>query len=277
MEYLKLIRPWHWLKNFFVFVPIFFAREFFIWEKISLVSWAFAAFCCLASCVYIINDLVDRNKDREHPTKKFRPLASGQVSVLGALSLFFILLVITILIVGFKAPAVWPILTIYFILNLAYSFYLKNVVVADILTIALFYLLRILAGGMVADIFISRWLILCVIFLALFIIIGKRHAEFSYENKREVLKDYSSNLLDHLLTIATGLTILSYSIYTILGPVSPLAVYSIFFVLLGIFRYLFIVYSSQKAEYPEKLIFKDKIILSSVVAWGIYMFVIFYK
>jgi len=270
------MRPQQWIKNLFIFVPIFFAKEIFIPDKLITTALAFLAFCAVASAMYIINDIADIQQDSDHPQKKSRPLASGAIKIWQALLLCAVLIAAAILIAGFWLPQILGILGLYAVLNLLYSLWLKHVVIFDILLISGFYLIRVITGGLALDIPISRWLILCAIFVSLFIIIGKRRAEFRQANQREVLKNYSSELLEYLTVISATLTIVAYGLYSVIGTTSPLAVYSIFFVLLGIFRYLYMIYTSAEAEFPEKIIFTDKIILGSLVGWVVYMYFVFY-
>jgi|GEM_PF-12527 len=272
----RLMRPGQWIKNFFIFIPLFFVKQIFIWDKLSLALWAFLVFCATASAMYIINDIVDVDADRAHPHKCKRPLASGQVKVWQAAILAVLLLLFAGLAVFYKISSIGPVILIYIGSNILYSYYLKRVVIFDILLISGFYLLRVLAGGVATATPISHWLTLCIIFVTLFIVVGKRMAEFRHSNKRAVLHDYNMDLLSHLLAICAGLTIVSYGLYTILGSPYALAVYSIFFVILGIFRYLFIIHTTPDAEFPEKLVFSDKVILGSVVAWALYMYLILY-
>lgn len=277
MTYLKLLRPRQWVKNFLIFVAIFFAKDIFIWGKLIQTIWAFVVFCLVASSVYIINDIIDKKKDRENPVKKDRPIASGQISSAKALVVWLVLLAGAMVIVFFKTPQIFWLILAYIILNFIYSFYLKNIPIFDMLLISGFYLLRIEVGGVAAGAPISRWLILCTIFVSLFVVAGKRFAESKHPNKREVLGYYTDDFLKHLLTISIGLSVVSYGLYSVLGVSSSWAVYSIFLVLLGMTRYLFLIYTSPAAEEPERLIFKDKVVLGSLGAWVIYMFFIFYR
>ena len=168
----------------------------------------------------------------------------------------------------------------YICLNFIYSIYLKHTVIFDILVISFFYLIRILAGGAAANVPISNWLILCVFFVSLVVIIGKRIGEMNQIHKREVLQNYTSDFLKQLLSISAGLTIVSYGLYGILGfrlgNHPTLVVYSIFLVVLGVFRYLYLINFSTQAEYPDKLILQDKVVFGSIVAWILFMFYVIY-
>ncbi|MEN9649281.1 MAG: hypothetical protein RL094_248 [Candidatus Parcubacteria bacterium] len=273
---LRLLRPTSWIKNFFIFVPLFFAREFLFIQKLESVIVAFICFSLTASCVYILNDIADREQDKLHDKKKFRPIASGAVSVRRALQVFAVLLITTIALTHYVVPAITYYLAAYFLLNIAYSFYLKHIATIDILLISGFFLIRILIGGEAAGVHISLWLLLCTIFISLFLIVGKRIAEFNGKSKRAVLNVYTSEFLTALLIIAATLSIISYSLYSVLVLNSYIAVYSIFFVLLGVLRYVFIVFTSAKSEYPERAVVSDPIVLVATLGWIIFMCMIFY-
>lgn len=278
LPYLYLLRPYSWIKNFFVFVPIFFAHELFSVIKLIPVLYTFLIFCLTASSVYIINDIADRERDKNHSSKKHRPLPSGKVSLREAGIMLILLIITSAFLIYYLVPEIAPLIFTYFVLNLFYSLYLKHIAIVDILLVSSFYLLRIEAGGQAAQVPISAWLILCTIFLALFLIVGKRKAEIvSLDSKREVLSVYTHNFLEALLIISVTSSIISYSLYTVLVLNSPHAVYSIFFVLLGVFRYMFLTYTTNQGEYPEKAIWDDKIVLLSILGWVVFMYYIFYS
>jgi 4-hydroxybenzoate polyprenyltransferase len=174
-------------------------------------------------------------------------------------------------------PALLPVALAYIGLNALYSFKLKHVAVIDIFIVAMFYLLRVVAGGVATGLPLSPWIILCVLFGALFIIVGKRRAEANLASRRSVLNSYSKEALDAMLNITAGLAIISYGLYSILGHNSPYLVYSAIFVALVFFRMLNHIYlRPHDAESPELLVFKDRWILGSFVAWVVYVFWIFY-
>src|ERR1035437_2220667 len=165
----KLLRPYSWIKNLFIFVPLFFARDFFIYAKLSTVILAFIVFCITASSVYILNDIFDIEQDRKHSNKKNRPLASGAVSVKSAIIMFFCLLIIDAFIVYFYIPQIFLLIGLYFLLNILYSKYLKHIAVVDILLVSSFYFIRIIIGGIAAQVPVSHWLLLCMIFISIFL------------------------------------------------------------------------------------------------------------
>lgn len=275
MFYLKLIRPLQWIKNLLLFVPLIFAQDFLASDKFFVTLIAVVIFSLMASAMYVLNDLADRMQDKLHPIKKNRPLAAGNVSVHGAVCVLVALVGAAILLISFVPAIIFPIF-IYVALNLLYSFYLKNLVVFDILIISIFYLLRIITGGLATGTHISRWLILCTIFASLLIIIGKRLSELRHSDQRLVLKLYPPELLKHLFVISAGLTVVSYGCYSVLGASSELMVYSTLLVVLGVFRYIYIVYSTGQGEQPERLIFSDKILFGSFLTWLFFVSYIFY-
>jgi decaprenyl-phosphate phosphoribosyltransferase len=271
--YMRLIRPQQWVKNLLVFAPLFFAQALFTPLALTASVATFIAFSLAASSVYIVNDI---ERDRLHPHKRSRPFASGELSILSGKILFFTLVLLEAILL-LAVPALVPILLLYVILNIAYSTRLKHVVVIDILLVASFYLMRVIAGGVATGIKLSPWIILCVFFGALFVIIGKRRAEYHYDNRRVVLEDYSSQALDFMLVASAVLAIMSYGLYTIIGHNSPYLLYTTFFVTLAFFRTLNRMYTHpESAETPEKMLFKDPWIFASFLLWGVSVFVLFY-
>jgi 4-hydroxybenzoate polyprenyltransferase/predicted HAD superfamily phosphohydrolase YqeG len=273
--YLKLIRPKQWIKNLLIFVPLFFSGQFTDIVKLDNAAYTFKAFCLMASALYVINDIIDRKSDAAHSYKRHRPIAAGIIPVSHAIVYAILLAAASIALMLYFVPIVLPTILLWAILTFLYSIYLKRQPVYELLLIAFFYFLRVYIGGVATQTPLSNWLILCVVFLALFIIVAKRKAEFSQESRRAVLDLYTSSYLDHLLTISVCATLISYGIYTVLGNVPSHAVYSNFFVMLGLFRYLHIVYTSNRSESPENVIF-DGTILISMLCWIVFMFSIIY-
>jgi decaprenyl-phosphate phosphoribosyltransferase len=276
MQYLLLLRPHNWIKNFFVFIPLFFAHDLFSPEQLTKSAYAFLAFCALASCVYVINDIVDRENDRKHPKKQHRPIASGRVGVTAAWSIAAVLLIGAAAIVDTFVPSIRLVLAVYFIGNLGYSFYLKRVPIVDLLMVSAFYVLRVSAGAIAIDVPISGWLLIATIFVALFLVTAKRKAELVHAGTRPVLQHYTPEFLNVLLLMAVVMMLVVYSVYTVTILNSHRAVYAMFFVLLGVFRYLYLSYTSSEAEQPERLIFSDPWIFLSAVGWITFMYAVLY-
>jgi decaprenyl-phosphate phosphoribosyltransferase len=271
-----LFRIKHWVKNLLVFAPLFFAVAVFDSNLLIKSVLAFMAFCIVSSIVYIINDIIDVEQDRLHILKKTRPLASGRVSLHSAFVFIGVLVIIFAVILSF-IPKVALILLTYVVLNIFYSLWFKHVAVLDVAFVSGFYIMRLLAGGVATGIYVSPWIILCVMFGALFVILGKRRAEFYRGSTRKVLNLYSNTALDLMLGIAASLAVISYSIWAIIGHELPNLVYSSIFVVFALFRLLNNIYiKPEEAESPELLVFKDKWILSSFVCWVLYVFVVFY-
>ncbi len=282
--YVALLRPWQWVKNLLVLAPIFFAGLFFNLEIVFTGFLAAAIFCVASSAVYVLNDMVDVAYDRCHQTKKSRPLASGRVT-LGEGKFIFATLLLLCAIGLWWIPALTPVIVAYLILNGLYSLGIKRVAIVDLVFVAFFYVLRILAGGLATSIYVSPWIVLCVLFGSLFIIVGKRRAEFcadqkvdqKKEHRRAVLEQYSGQALDLIFGVSAGLAVITYGIWTVLEHNSPYLVYSTLFVMLALFRLLNTSYMQElEAESPEKLVFTDVWVLGSFVAWGAYVFFVFY-
>jgi len=283
----KSMRPVQWIKNFFVFAGLIFSQEFFDLHKVLLSFAAFAIFCLLASGVYIFNDIIDLSADRQHPTKKFRPLPSGQIPVWLA-SIFAVLFVGAGLIWAFSLDSRLGIVgATYILLQILYSFTLKKLVIVDILVVASGFLLRAAAGAIVINVVISSWLLLCTSLLALFLVTAKRRQELARiisKNSnftRYVLKSYSLPFLDELITIEVSATITSYSLY-VFSPDTASRFHthylglSLPFVLYGLFRYLYLVKVLNKGESPEKIVISDPPFIINLLLWVFSIIIIIY-
>lgn len=276
-NHLRLARPKHWVKNLLVFAPLFFAGAIFQIDLLIESFLAFISFCLVSSIVYVVNDIADYKQDQLHLFKKERPLASGIVSMHGAIAFIGFLLILFAVFLSFVSQ-IHFLLLLYIVLNILYSFYFKHIAMLDIMFVSLFYILRILAGGLATGIYVSPWIILCVLFGSLFVIVGKRRAEAYSGYSRKVLKLYSSRALDLLLAVSVSLAVISYGIWTIIAHEAPYLVYSTFFVLFALARLLNNIYLDPiHSQSPELLVFKDKWIFSSFVLWVVYLFFIFYK
>ncbi len=234
-QYLKLIRPFHWVKNLLIFVPLFFGGQLFNGNKFFLSVLGFIAFSFIASSVYIINDIQDADKDRKHPKKRFRPIASGKISKQHACIFLVMLLVISFLImiyltkVNHNSWASFGFPIAYLIMNIAYSNGLKNIPLVDVVIIAIGFVIRLLYGGVLVNITISDSLLLTVISASMFLGFGKRRNELKKgTSTRKVLRAYSMEFLDKIMYVFIGLTLMFYSLWSINGSVwliytSPLA------------------------------------------------------
>ncbi len=286
MAYIKLLRPKDWAKNLFLFVPLFFAGDLFDWSKILLVAVGVFCFCCVASSIYIINDYRDREDDRKHPVKKFRPLASGVVSPTIALVMFAVLLLAGLVLAFYLDIPFAFLLAAYFVMNMGYSFGLKNVSILDIFIVAIGFAIRVKAGGVLADVDVTTWLNMMVFLLALFMAIGKRRddvllSESSGMHMRKVMKGYTVEFLNSLLALVSGIIIVAYFMYTLSDRMiakhqTARLFYTGVFVMAGIMRYLQIIFVQKDAGSPTKILFKDRFIQIVIILWIISFYFILY-
>jgi len=271
------MRPIQWSKNGFVFAAILFDRQLTQAEPLARVVTAFILLCLAASTIYLINDLVDIERDRLHPRKRHRPLPSGQLPVGWAVAAAAVMPVIALaasLLLTWKLTAV---LLAYLALHIAYSFFLKNIVLLDVFAIAGGFVLRVVAGIVVIDVtHFSPWLYLCAGLLALFLAIGKRRQELillaeDAENVRAAYRDYNMPLLDDMLRMVTTGSVLTYMLYTVEATTIRVNGYSMMltipFVVYGIFRYLYLIHVRGQGSAPDELLFEDMPLLLAVVLW----------
>jgi len=277
---LKLLRPKQWVKNIFVLVPLVFSRTFTDLLYVIKALGAFMCFIAVSSGIYILNDIIDIEKDRLHETKRFRPLASGEVSKEKAAVLMTVLLVI-----GFAAAFLINInvvlcLAAYILMNILYSLFFKKIVILDIMIIAIGFVLRVITGAVAIKVYISSWVLLCSFFIALCLAAGKRKTEKtslqeSSTKHRKVLSYYTDEFLKGLIQISITGTTITYSLYTILEyrVQSPMA--TILFVVFGLFRYMQLIFEDDEGRLPEELILSDKPLLLSIFLFGISWIIIF--
>jgi 4-hydroxybenzoate polyprenyltransferase len=286
-HYIQLIRPKHWAKNLFLFVPPFFAGKFFELDKIGLLTGGFVAFSFLASSIYIINDYRDIEDDKKHPEKRKRPLASGSVNKNVAIVLSC-LLTIAGAVIAYLLDDSGKFLFIaglYYLLNLTYSFGLKNIAIVDILILAAGFVLRVKAGAQLASVNTTEWFIIMTFLLALFLAIAKRRDDVLLKmntgsDMRKSIKGYSLDFLNTLLGLFCAILIVSYVNYTI----SPAAFekfghrlyYTALFVIAALMRYLQITFIHNKAGSPTDVLYKDRFIQVTLVLWAASFFVILY-
>ncbi|MBP8975818.1 MAG: decaprenyl-phosphate phosphoribosyltransferase [Bacteroidetes bacterium] len=284
---LRLMRPEQWAKNVFLFAPLIFSKHLLNFSYLSKEIQAFVAFSLVSSFVYCINDVADRNADKLHPVKKNRPVASGAVGVGEALVLAGVLLLLAAFIATPLGKGFVVCILIYLFLNIWYSFSLKRVVLVDVFVVASGYMLRILAGAYAINVEISQWLILCTLFISLFLAISKRRGELllnseqTYQSGRSVLKLYDVNFLDQLLTIVAAGTVISYALYTVAERTIKVfgtenLIFTTVFVLFGIFRYIFLLHTRKTEDNPTRLILSDIPLLVNIAAWFIVCIVIIY-
>jgi 4-hydroxybenzoate polyprenyltransferase len=279
---LKSMRPRQWTKNIFVFAALVFDRQLFNPGSLGRTFLAFIVFCLISSSVYLINDIFDLKADQQHPIKKERPIASGRLPISTALVSAVILSILALAIALVLSRELALIALVYLLVNLAYSKWLKHVVLLDVLVIAFGFVLRVAAGVSVIHVQrFSPWLYVCMTLLALFLGFGKRRAEMAYNNSntRKVLGGYSIALIDQLLTVVSATTIIAYSLYTFSAPNLPGSYWmmlTIPFVLYGIFRYLYLIQIKNAGGEPEELLLTDRPLQATVLLWGLACVAIFY-
>lgn len=282
IKYLKLLRIEQWVKNIFVFVPLFFSGKIFEFSLFIESLFAFAVFSLTASSIYIINDYIDIEADRKHPIKRRRPLASGAISKSVARLVFvgLLCLIVGLVCVGFCCleHTDWRFVVIivsYFIMNLAYTFKLKHIAIIDISIIALGFVLRVLAGGYATGIIISQWAILLTFVLALVLAIGKRRGELINAQltgkTRRALDGYNVQFADIALSVSVTLGIISYLMFTITPEVQERfghkVFYTFIFVVFAFLRYLQQTLVYNRTESPTKIIYRDRYIQLTLLLW----------
>jgi len=278
VAFLVSLRPRQWTKNLLLFAGLLFTLD--QGQGTSQVIKALAAFVVfslLSSSIYLINDVVDRDRDRTHPKKCRRPIASGELGVPTAVAASIILGLFSLtaaFLLGFQFGLV---ALTYASLTVAYSFYLKNVVILDVLVLASGFVLRAIAGAVVINVFISGWLILCTMMLALFLALSKRKAELlaSIESgsmsSRRILTEYTGPMLDQMIVIVTSACLMSYALYTFQSPAAKTHHYlmaTIPFVLYGIFRYLYLAHRHDLGESPDSVLLEDRPMLINLLLFG---------
>ena len=276
MPLLEAMRPHQWIKNAFVLAPLIFARKLGDASALGQALIAVAVFCLVASAVYLFNDILDIERDRQHPDKCKRPLPSGRLSPKLA-----ILSLVTLTLVGLGL-AYWmgyPELPLaYCVLNICYSLRLKHMVILDAMCISIGFLLRVYTGGAAIGVEVSAWLALCTFFLALFLAFCKRRHELTIlgvnsTQHRKALEEYSTAFLDQMIAPLGALTVFAYSVYTVSSRAEEIfgrdnkLYYTVPFVVYGIFRYLYLVHQRTEGGNPAKLLVRDKMMLVNVVAW----------
>lgn len=279
-QILKLIRPKQWIKNIFVLVPLIFSRTFTDPGAVAKALLTMLCFIAASSSIYILNDIIDIEKDKLHETKRFRPLASGSVKK-GTASLLMVFLLLAGLISAyFIHPSVVACIVAYVILNILYTLALKKIVILDIMIIALGFVLRVISGAAAIQVYISSWVLLCTFFIALCLGAGKRKSEKASlqensEKHRRVLTCYTDDFLKSLIQISVTGTAITYSLYTILEYEEQLPMITILFVFYGLFRYMQLILEEQEGRLPEEIILSDRPLLLSILLFGAAWIVIF--
>jgi len=273
----RLIRPHQYIKNLFLFLPLFFAGQLTDLELFINVCLSFVAFSATASGIYILNDLQDIENDRIHPQKKYRPLARGDISKKNALFLMGILFISGIFLMTNVSLPAFFILSIYIVLNIGYSFYLKHISILDVTIVAVGFVLRLFVGSEVSEIPLSKWIVLMTFLLALFIALAKRRDDVCLfletgTKMREVTGNYNLKFTDGMMVVLASVVIVTYVLYTTSKEIiqrmqSDYLYLTALFVILGFMRYLQLAFVENDSSSPTMILLKDKFILLTVLAW----------
>jgi 4-hydroxybenzoate polyprenyltransferase len=282
---LKTMRPRQWTKNIFVFAPLVFDKQLLILNAFLRTAAGFVLFCLISSAVYIFNDLADIEADRQHPQKKNRPIPSGKLPISTAWVAGTLLVCIALIAGYLLSPSFALVVAAYFLLNLAYSKWLKHVLILDVLILAACFVLRVGAGVTVIHVErFSPWLYVVMTLLALYLGFGKRRAELALltddpSSHRKVLDGYTIPLLDQFIMIVSGTTIVAYSFYTFSAPNVPAnhtMMLTIPFVVYAIFRYLYLVQIKHGGGEPEEILLSDRPFQVSLFLWALAVLAVFY-
>lgn len=287
VSYFRSLRIKQWIKNLFIFAPMVFSLNFTNMEYLINSLVAFFLFSIISGNIYVLNDCIDKKDDINHPKKKFRPIASGNISVKTAAILSSIVQVITLSIIYLFNFEFFMIASVYIAINISYSAFLKKIAIFDVLIIAIGFVLRVMIGGEVNDIFLSPWIFIITFLLALFLGLVKRRQELIgieknlTKNTRKSLKDYNLPLLDQLISITTSATLISYISYVLNPEIreyfkTEYLYLTVPFVIFGIFRYLYLTYIKQKGENPEDIIFTDFPFLMNIILWFLVFILLIY-
>jgi 4-hydroxybenzoate polyprenyltransferase len=282
----QLLRPTQWSKNLVVFAALIFAKHLFNRADVFLVSLGFVAFCLTASAAYVMNDLRDCERDRQHPLKSLRPLPAGRVRRSTAAGLAIALLITGLSMALTLRLGFGVLVVVYFVLQIAYTFWLKEAVILDVMAIAAGFVIRAAAGGVIISVPVSPWLIICTFLLALFLGFSKRRHELILLEARATehrasLKEYSPYFLDQMIAVVTASTVVAYAIWTVSPEIreklgTEKLYLTIPFVLFGIFRYLYLVHQREEGGNPTQLLLTDRPLLLDVLLWIITVAVLLY-
>ena len=285
---LATVRPRQWVKNLFVFGPLLFSHKMADAATNLRTLAAFVLFCLAASTVYIVNDLMDLQADREHPTKRFRPIVSGEIGRSAALIVAVVLALITAVGSWMLGTTFVVVVLCYVVLNVAYSLGLKQVVIVDVMMIGAGFVLRVLGGAAAVGVSPSHWLVLCTILLSVFLGFTKRRAELMLlqekaDEHRKVLTSYSAGFLDQMISVVTAATLMCYILYTVdvrtlehVTHGSRGLLLTVPLVMYGIFRYLYLVYHKELGDSPTSALLQDRMMLIGIIAWVLLCMAVIY-
>jgi 4-hydroxybenzoate polyprenyltransferase len=282
---LASMRPKQWMKNVLIFTALVFDEKLLDLHAFLVTCAGFVLFSLISSSVYLLNDITDIEADRQHPKKKSRPIASGELKISTARWAVISILLLALPLAYFLSPAFCLLLLFYLVLNLSYSRWLKHIVIIDVFVLASFYVIRVVAGLTLIEVSrFSPWLYVVTTLLALYIGLGKRRAELTLlsegaQSHRKVLDGYSLPLLDQYITIVSATTVVAYSLYTFSAPNLPdnhAMMLTIPFAIYGILRYLYLVQNNQGGGAPEEELLSDRPLQVTILLWGLVVVLILY-
>jgi 4-hydroxybenzoate polyprenyltransferase len=287
MALLSSLRPEQWTKNLVVFAALVFSRRLLDPAAVALALAAFLIFCALSGAVYLVNDVSDREADRLHPLKSQRPIASGALSVGTALAWASVLLVAGLLSAFWLEPRFGMAAVAYVALQILYTRALKHIVILDVMAIAMGFVVRAVAGGLVIAVPVSDWLLVCTILLALFLALSKRRHEITLlearaPGHRRILEEYDPYLLDQMIAVVAASTLVAYIIYCLSSETierfgTNWLVLTVPFPIYGIFRYLYIVHRKDGGGSPSEMLLNDRPLLACVAFWGLTVVAVIYR
>jgi 4-hydroxybenzoate polyprenyltransferase len=297
----KMMRPHQWVKNLFIFPALLFSKHLFHLPSLLTSIAAFAIFCLLSGAVYIFNDIMDVEEDRHHPLKKTRPVAAGRMTKYSA-GIIFGLMSVTSLALSFAVNTGFGIIaSVYFIINVCYSTYLKRIAIVDVMVVSLGFVLRAAAGGVAISVRVSSWLLVCTILIALFLTLAKRRHELTLLAERsnlppglsiaaddsggaikyrKTLDEYSAYFLDQMIAVTTASTLMAYILYTLSGDAAiqfgQHLIYTVPFVIYGIFRYLYLIHQKREGGSPTTTLLGDRPLLVDIALWVVAVVTVIY-
>ena len=286
MKYFQLIRLDNWVKNLFIFIPLFFSSELLNADKFVLTLFGSIGFSFVTSFVYIINDIFDIDFDKNHPDKKNRPISSGLISIRKSIIIGFLLFFIGITILWFTSFYSFLIAVFYFILNVSYSYRLKHIPIIDFVVVSIGFVFRIFIGGVIGEIELSKWMTVIIFLLSLFLAVTKRRDDVyqyqkDYKINRKVVEKYTVEFMDNIIMIVSSVLLVSYLLFitsedVIMRYSNNSLLFTFIFVLIGIFRYNHLTYVYNKSASPVKILFKDRFLQIILFCWILTFFVIIY-
>jgi 4-hydroxybenzoate polyprenyltransferase len=276
-DFFLSLRPYQWSKNLVIFAALVFAKELGNFHQILVSVFAFLVFCLLSGAVYILNDVVDYEKDRFHPIKKDRPIASGRLNRSFAAAAGVSMYILALLLAYFLNPGFFQVALGYSLVTIGYTYYFKNIAILDVMAISIGFVLRAIAGGVVLGVEASFWLLLCTFLLALFLALSKRRHELVLLSEdatrhRTNLAEYSPYLLDQMIGVVTASCFLAYTLYTVSEETvakfhTDKLSFTVPFVIFGIFRYLYLIHQKNEGGNPSVHLYSDRPLLISIILW----------